>query len=62
MMADAVKMRMVIPFRFEKPGKPLSTKFGLCLILMWPFGETNAAAMRGLYGTTHGAARPLVRK
>jgi hypothetical protein len=39
-------MRMVVPFRFEKPRKALSTKFGQRLILLWPFGETNAAAMR----------------
>jgi hypothetical protein len=38
-------MRMVIPFPFEKQGKLLSTKFGWRLILLWPFSETNAAAM-----------------
>jgi hypothetical protein len=27
-MTDAVKMRMVIPFQFEKPTKFLPTKFG----------------------------------
>jgi hypothetical protein len=52
-MADAVKMRMVIPFRFEKSRKVLSTKFGYRLIPMWPFSETNAAAMR-----THGVMKP----
>jgi hypothetical protein len=39
---------MVIPFRFEKPERALSTKFGKRLILKWPFSETNAAAMRVL--------------
>jgi hypothetical protein len=39
---------MVIPFRLEKPERALSTKFGQRLILMWPFGETNAAVMRTL--------------
>jgi hypothetical protein len=39
---------MVIPFQFEKLRKLLSTKFGQRLILMWPFSETNAAAMRAL--------------
>jgi hypothetical protein len=54
-MADAVKMRMVIPFHVEKPRnsamrnkKLIPTKFGKCLILMWPFGETSEAAMRAL--------------
>ena len=26
----------------------IPTKFGKCLILMWPFGETSEAAMRAL--------------
>jgi hypothetical protein len=39
---------MVIPFRFETPERALSTKFDQRLILTWPFGETNAAAMRKL--------------
>jgi hypothetical protein len=54
-MADAVKMRMVIPFHVEKPRnsairtkKLIPTKFGKCLILMWLFGETSEAAMRAL--------------
>jgi hypothetical protein len=34
------------PFRFEKPEKVVSAKFGWRLNLMWPFGESNAAAMR----------------
>jgi hypothetical protein len=36
---------MVMPFQFEEWGK-LSTKSGWHLILMWPFGETNAAHAR----------------
>jgi hypothetical protein len=43
---------MVIPFQFEKQ-KLLSTKFGYRLILMWPFSETNAAAMRTLKDTAY---------
>jgi hypothetical protein len=39
-------MRMVIPFPVEKRTKLLSPKFGWRLILLWPFDETNAAAMR----------------
>jgi hypothetical protein len=36
----------VIPFQFKnKPIRQLSTKFGKRLIFMWPFIETNAAAM-----------------
>jgi hypothetical protein len=46
-MTDAIEMRMVIPFSaFEKRRKSLSAKFGWRLILLWPFNETNAAAMR----------------
>jgi hypothetical protein len=30
----------------KKTRKLLSTKFGWRLIFMWPFSETNAAAMR----------------
>jgi hypothetical protein len=37
---------MVIPFRFEKPGKALPTKFGQRLILMWPFGETSGRTVK----------------
>src|SRR5258707_13167350 len=50
-MTDAVKMRIVIPFQFDKDKKTpihVSTKFGRRLIFMWPFSETNAAAMRTL--------------
>jgi hypothetical protein len=48
-MIDAVEMRMVIPFSaFEKRRKSLSAKFGWHLILLWPFSETNAAAMRAM--------------
>jgi hypothetical protein len=45
-MADAVKMRMVIPFRFEKPGKALPAKFGQRLIPMWSFGETSGHSVK----------------
>jgi hypothetical protein len=53
MMTDAVTMRMLTPFqiglfrlRFQFGQKnALSTKFGWRLILMWPFDETNAAAV-----------------
>jgi hypothetical protein len=44
-MTDAVEMRIVFLSSFAKLRKLLSTKFGLRLILMWPFGETNGAAM-----------------
>jgi hypothetical protein len=37
---------MVIPFQFEKLGKLLPNEFGWRLILVWPFGETNAAVTR----------------
>jgi hypothetical protein len=33
-------------FPDHAPEKLLSTKFGSRLISMWPFSETNAAAMR----------------
>jgi len=39
---------MVTPFQFEKTKQLLSAKFGQGLILMWPFSETNAAALRTL--------------
>jgi hypothetical protein len=40
-------MRMLIPFFVWKNFYPrISTKFGWRLIPMWPFSETNAAAMR----------------
>jgi hypothetical protein len=45
-MTDAVMLRMVIPFfSVWEPGK-LFSNFGEGLVLLWPFGETNAAAMR----------------
>src|SRR4030081_2128262 len=39
-MTDAVEMRIAIPF-LEKLRKLLSTKFGLRLILLWPFSDPN---------------------
>jgi hypothetical protein len=47
-MTDAIEMRTVIPFSaFEKKRREfLSAKFGGRLILLWPFSETNATAMR----------------
>jgi hypothetical protein len=41
-MTDAVKMRMVIPFQFEKLTKYYPTN----LVGVWPFSETNVAATR----------------
>jgi hypothetical protein len=37
---------MVIPFRFEEPGKALPAKFGQRLIPMWSFGETNGHSVK----------------
>jgi hypothetical protein len=37
----------VLPFQFDRRNF-LFAKFGWRLIPMWPFGETNAAAMRTL--------------
>jgi hypothetical protein len=38
---------MVIPFFGLKAKKLLSAKSGQRLILVWPFGDTNAAASKG---------------
>jgi hypothetical protein len=37
---------MVIPFRFENPGKALPAKFGQRLIPMWSFGETSDRSVK----------------
>jgi hypothetical protein len=58
-------MRMVKPFQFEKPSlknrKILFAKSDQRLILVWPFGETNAAAQRAR-NTPAGPADTLRRR
>src|SRR5258707_9248077 len=57
-MMDTVKRHMVTPFQFQKLKKLVSTKFGLRLILLWPFSDPNQQGVTNAHvrqaGVVHG--------